>query len=163
MGNKKYISTFDSIDALLYKITELTTRGYKESDMYAVTNVADNVSMLRGKADAELRGVSVENGLKRFKPILSGEEPILDAFARMGFSEQLSRVYYNEIKAGGIALFVDIPNQNQSRARHLNESGITSEMDSSVEQGPSGEQLDGQDASQQIINNAVPRIDTRNL
>ncbi len=163
MGNKKYISTFDSIDAFLYKITELTTQGYRESEKVVVTNESDNVSMLRGQVDVEFRGVSTENWLNQFKLFLSGEEPILDAFARMGFSEQLSRVYYDEIKAGGIALFVDVADPIRSRVQRLNESGVISEMDSSVELGPSGEQLDGQDTSQQIINNAVPRIDTRNL
>ena len=94
MGNKKYISTFDSIDRLLYKITELTTQGYKESNMYAVTNMEDTISMLRGRAGAELRGVDAENWLNRFKLILNGEEPILDAFARMGFSELQSLQFY---------------------------------------------------------------------
>lgn len=163
MENKEYIGIFHSIDTLLYKITELKTQGYKESDMYAVTNKEDTVSMLRGRADAELHGVAAENGLNQFNLFLSGEEPILDAFARMGISEQRSRVYYDEIKAGGIALFVDAPNSIQSRARSLNESGVISEMDSSLELGLSGEQLDGQDASQQTIDNTVPRIGTRNL
>ena len=148
MENKKHIGTFHSIEALLYKITELTTRGYKDSDMYAVTNVEDNVSMFRGQAEMEPSGVAADNWLNRFKLFLSGDEVILDTFVRMGFSEQQSRVFYDETKAGGIALFVDAPNQDE----------IISEMDSSAERGLSGEQLDGQEkTSQQIIDNTVPQ------
>jgi hypothetical protein len=161
--NKKHIGTFHSIDTLLYKITELTAQGYKDNDMYAITNIEDNVSLLRGQADAEFRGVATENWLNRFKLLLSGEKTVLDALVGMGFSKQQSQVYYEGVKAGGIALFVDARNPIQSSEQLLDESEVISEMDSSVEWGPSGEQLDGQDASQQIIDNAVPRIDTRNL
>ncbi len=163
MENKKYIGTFHTIDTLLYKIPELMAQGYKDTDIYAVTKTEDNVSLLRGQADAEYRGVSAENWLNRFKLLLSGEKTVLDALVGMGFSEQQSQVYYEGVKAGGIALFVDARNPIQSSEQLLDESGVISEMDSSVERGPSGEQLDGQDASQQIIDNAVPRIDTRNL
>src|SRR5690349_6108433 len=105
------MGTFHSIEALLYKITELTTRGYKNSDMYAVTKVEDNVSMFRGQAEIEPSGVAADNWLNRFKLFLSGDEVILDTFVRMGFTEQQSRVFYDETKAGGIALFVDVPNR----------------------------------------------------
>jgi Heat induced stress protein YflT len=162
--NKKHMGTFHSIEALLYKITELTTQGYKDSDMFAVTKVEDNVSMFRGQGEMEPSGVAADNWLNRFKLFLSGDEVILDTFDRMGFSEQQSRVFYDETKAGGIALFVDVPNRNESRAQHLNEDEVISEMDSSAERGLSGEQLDGQEkTSQQIIDNTVPRIDTSNL
>ena len=84
----------------------MKAQGYDESDMYAVTNEEDNISMLRGQTDAELLGTADENWLDRFKLFLGGEEPILNAFSRMGFSEQQSRDYYNEVKNGGVALFV---------------------------------------------------------
>lgn len=107
MDNKKYVGTFHSIDTILYKITELKAQGYDESNMYAVTNEEDNISMLRGQSDIELLGSGDENWLNRFKLFLTGEEPILDAFLRMGFSEQQSRNYYNEVKNGGVALFIE--------------------------------------------------------
>ncbi|HJF33991.1 MAG TPA: general stress protein [Sporosarcina psychrophila] len=151
MENKEYIGTFHSIDTILYKITELKAQGYEESDMYAVTKAEDNISMLRGQTDAELLGASDENWLDRFKLFLSGEEPILNAFSRMGFSEQQSRGYYEDVKSGGIALFV--------------KSKVLDEMDSSTERGLSGEQLDGQDGNQQMMDNGgtVPSLNTRNL
>lgn len=151
MENKKYIGTFHSIDTVLYKITELKVQGYDESDMYVVTNEEDNISMLRGQTDAELLGTADDNWLDRFKLFLGGEEPILNAFSRMGFSEQQSRDYYNEVKNGGVALFV--------------KSKALDEMDSSTERGLSGEPLDGQGGNQQMIDNdgTVPRLNTRNL
>jgi len=42
VGNKKHIGILHSIDTLIYKITELTAQGYKDNDMYAVTNNVDN-------------------------------------------------------------------------------------------------------------------------
>jgi len=151
MENKKYIGTFHSVDTVLYKITELKAQGYDESEMYAVTNEEDTISMLQGQTDAELLSTTDESWLDRFKLFLSGEEPILDAFSRMGFSEQQSMGYYNEVKSGGIALFVN--------------SKALDQMDSSTELGLSGEPLDGQGDNQQMIDNdgTVPRLNTRNL
>ncbi|MBO0586646.1 general stress protein [Sporosarcina sp. E16_8] len=151
MENKKYLVTFHSIDTVLYKITELKAQGYDESDMYAVTNEEDNISMLRGQTDAELLGRVDENWLGCFQLFLSGEEPILNAFSRMGFSEQQIRGYFKEVKSGGVALVV--------------KSKALDEMDSSTERGLSGEPLDAQDGNQQMIDNdgTVPRLNTRNL
>lgn len=95
--------------------------------------------MLREQIDAELLGPPDENWLDRFKQFLSGEELILSAFSRMGFSEQQSRGYYNEVKSGVVALIV------KSKARD--------EMDSRTERDLSGKPLDGQDGNQQMIDN----------
>ena len=155
MENKKFIGTFHSIDTVLYKITEMKAQGYVETDMYAVTNAEDTISMLRGQTEAELLGAANGNWLSRFKLFLSGEEPILKAFESMGFSEQQSRNYYNEVKNGGVALFVE----DRASNNHTTGQG-SEEMDSRAEQSLSGEQLAGLDNNQQ---DTVPRINTNKL
>ena len=167
MDNKKYVGTFHSIDTVIYKIIEMKARGIDEGNMYAVTIEEDNISMLRGRSDIELLGIADENWLNRFTLFLKGEEPILDAFSRMGFSEQQSRQYYNEVKNGGVALFIE----DEASEIHLADQKsadlrrVAEEMDSGTERGPSGEALDGQNEDQQIVDNdaTVPRINTRNL
>jgi len=155
MEKKKFIGTFHSIDTVLYKITEMTAQGYVESDMYVVTNAEDTISMLRGQTEAELLDVTNGNWLSRFKLFLSGEEPILKDFKSMGFSEEQSRDYYNEVKNGGVALFVE------DRASNNQTTGQGSEeMDSRNERSLSGEQLDGLDSNQP---DTVPRLNTNNL
>ena len=75
----------------------------------------------------------------------------------MGFSGQTAKAYFHEVKDGGVALFVEdlLPHSNDAEM----------EMDSAAELGLSGEQLNGQDDQQQILENVdtVPRINTRNL
>lgn len=155
MENMKYIGMSQSIDTASQKIKELKAQGYNESNIYAITNTEENISMLRGKMDVEHHGAAYDNWLNSFTVFLNGEEPILDALSQMGFSEQQSRNYYNEVKNGGVALF--------------SEDGVTKlypdEMDSSAELGLSGEVLDGQDDNQQVVDNeaTVPRLNTRNL
>ena len=155
MEKKKFIGTFHSIDTVLYKITEMTAQGYVESEIYAVTKAEDTISMLKGQTEAELLGVANGNWLSRFKLFLSGEEPILKAFESMGFSEQQSRDYYNEVKNGGVALFVE---DRASNNQTTGQSPV--EMDSRDERSVSGEQLDGLDSSQP---DTVPRLNTNNL
>lgn len=167
MDNKKYVGTFHSIDTVLYKIIEMKARGIDEGNMYAVTIEEDNISMLRGRSDIELLGIADENWLNRFTLFLKGEEPIFDAFSSMGFSKQQSRHYFDEVKNGGIALFIE----DGASKSHLAEQKSAEnhrrfdEMDSSTERGLSGEPLDRQDENQQIVDNdpTVPRINTRNL
>lgn len=160
MDNKKYVGTFHSIDTVLYKIIEMKARGIDEGNMYAVTIEEDNISMLRGRSDIELLGIADENWLNRFTLFLKGEEPIFDAFSRMGFSKQQSRHYFDEVKNGGIALFIE----DGVAKNHLADQK-SADMDSSMERSLSGEPLDGQDENQQMIDNesTVPRINTTNI
>ena len=45
--------------------------------------------------------------MDKFMAFLSGDEPVKGAFTNMGFSEEESNRYFNEVKAGGILLYVD--------------------------------------------------------
>ena len=144
MSNWKHAGTFHSVDTVLYKITELKAQGYKENQINGVSGIEDNLTMLHGKTRIELQGGN-------------GEDHILDVFARMGFSGQTAKAYFHEVKDGGVALFVE------DLLPHSNDADM--EMDSAAERGLSGEQLNGQDDQQQILENVntVPRINTRNL
>ncbi|MCG7334796.1 general stress protein [Sporosarcina sp. ACRSM] len=144
MAMKKHVGTFHSIDTVLYKITELGSKGYVENQIYGVSGVDDMIAMLEGETEIMLQGGN-------------GEERVRDIFRRMGFSEQQAEAYFEEVKDGGVALFVE--------DEHTDSNGMQEEMDSSAEVGFSGEQLDGQDREQQLIENTetVPRIDTKNL
>ncbi|NYF23210.1 general stress protein [Sporosarcina sp. JAI121] len=155
MKNKTHSGSYQSIDEALHKITEMIALGYNESDIYVVSNTAENISMFKGKSDVEHLETADEDWLNRFTLFLNGEESILNALAQMGFSEQQSRSCYNEVEKGGVALFI--------------EGGTTKlqpdEMDSSAELGLSEEVLDGQDENQHMTDNeaTVPRLNTRNL
>ncbi|WP_342505561.1 general stress protein [Sporosarcina sp. FSL K6-2383] len=167
MDDKKYVGTFHSIDTVLYKIIEMKAQGIDESNMYAVTIEEDNISMLRGRSDIELLGTADDDWLNRFTLFLKGEESVLDAFSSMGFSEQQSRHYYDEVKNGGVALFIEngVSKSHLSEQKSDNPRSVVEEMDSSTDRSISRGALEGQDENQQIVNNdpTVPRLNTRNL
>ncbi|SIT76137.1 YsnF/AvaK domain-containing protein [Edaphobacillus lindanitolerans] len=108
MDNKKYIGTFSTEAEVLSRIDELKAQGYKEDDLYVVTNNADKVSMLRGRTDVELQGVHENQGwLDKFMNFLGGEEPVNKAFTDMGFTDEEAARYYDDARNGGILLFAD--------------------------------------------------------
>lgn len=106
MADKKFVGTFQSENQVLNKIEELKAEGYLEEDIYVVTNHADALSIVRGQTDVELKS-SDGNWLDRFMAFLNGDEPVRSAFSRMGFTEEESNRYYNEVKNGSILLYVD--------------------------------------------------------
>jgi uncharacterized protein (TIGR02271 family) len=106
MADKKFVGTFQNETEVLNKIDELKTQGYSDNDIYIVTNEADRLSIVRGETDVDLR-TPEGNWMDKFIAFLSGDEPVKGAFTNMGFSEDESNRYFNEIKAGGILLYVD--------------------------------------------------------
>jgi len=151
MGKKKYVGTYHSIDNVLYKVTELTAQGYSESDVFAVSREQDNLSILRGQTEIDLIGGHGSTWLDRFKVYVSGDEPVLDALIRMGFSEKESKMYFDEVKDGGIALFVDDEFGKQN-----------DEMDSSREPDRSGQDVEDIQLNEES-DGVTPRINTHNL
>ena len=63
-------------------------------------------SIVRGETDVDLR-TPEGNWMDKFIAFLSGDEPVKGAFTNMGFSEDESKRYFNEVKADGILLYVD--------------------------------------------------------
>lgn len=106
MKNKKFIGTFQNEEQVLNKIEELKIHGWSENDIYIVTNDTDQLSMIRGQTDVDLHSAEV-NWLDRFMTFLSGDEPVKTAFYQMGFNEDESTYFYDELKKGGILLYVD--------------------------------------------------------
>ncbi|MFD1928064.1 general stress protein [Sporosarcina siberiensis] len=106
MGNKKYVGSLHTENDVLDKIAELKDLGFKENDIYVITNNLDTLSIVRGLTDVDLR--SSEGGwLKRFISFLSGDEPVKSAFIHMGFTQEEAERYFNEVKNGGFLLYVD--------------------------------------------------------
>ncbi|NYF24443.1 YsnF/AvaK domain-containing protein [Sporosarcina sp. JAI121] len=106
MADKKYVGTFQNETEVLNKIDELKAQGYSDNDIYIVTNDADSLLIVRGETDVDLRSPE-GNWMDKFIAFLSGDEPVKGAFTNMGFTEEESNRYFNEVKAGGILLYVD--------------------------------------------------------
>lgn len=106
MADKKFVGTFQNETQVLNKIDELKAQGYTENDIYIVTNDADTLSIIRGETDVDLRSPE-GNWMDKFIAFLSGDEPVKGAFTNMGFTDEESNRYFNEVKAGGILLYVD--------------------------------------------------------
>ncbi|MGG0669979.1 general stress protein [Lederbergia citrisecunda] len=105
---KKYVGTQNKIDAALYKITELTSQGYSEDQISAVANTDDDFAELRRQTFVSLDGQGKEGFLDRFKGTFLDERPKQAKFFEdMGFSEEVADRIYNDMKDGGIAIFVD--------------------------------------------------------
>lgn len=156
MEKMKHVGTFHSVETVLYKITELEAQGYPKKEIYAVSNVQDHFEMLRTDAEVNLLDVESRNLLDHTRELFHGKDRMLQVFNEMGFSEQQAKSYYEELKEGGVALFIE------ERWK-----GPTNEtlMDSRVERGIGGEPLDGQPEEGKVYLNedTVPRIDTTNL
>ncbi|WP_438318228.1 general stress protein [Sporosarcina sp. FA9] len=124
MGNKKYVGSFQTENEVLDKIAELKNLGYKENDIYVITNNLDILSIVRGLTDVDLRS-SEGNWLDRFIAFLSGDEPVKSAFNHMGFTQEESARYYNEVKNGGLLLYVDQEYANLMQQKTDFQSGYT--------------------------------------
>ncbi|WP_339252404.1 general stress protein [Sporosarcina sp. FSL W8-0480] len=105
---KRYVGTQNKIDAALYKITELKSLGYSEDQISAVANTDDDFAQLRRQTFVSLDGQGKEGFLDRFKGTFLDNRPKqAKYFEDMGFSREEAENIYNEMKHGGIAIFVD--------------------------------------------------------
>ncbi|WP_194841604.1 general stress protein [Sporosarcina obsidiansis] len=157
MADKQYAGTFHSVDNVLYKITELEAQGYKKRHMCAVSNVRDDLKILENDTEIELIGIQEGSLWDHTRRLFNSKDEMLTIFIKMGFSKQESKTFYNDLKEGGIALFVD-KLTDEERAKSIDPH------DSASQQTTSGESLEG-DPNQEVgspIPNS-PRIDTNNL
>lgn len=106
MQEKRYVGSFMNEDEVLAKIALLKEEGHEENHIYVVTNDKDSLSIVRGQTDVDLQS-SEGNWLDRFMSFLNGDEEVRNAFSEMGFSDEDSTRYYNEVKNGSILLYVD--------------------------------------------------------
>ena len=93
-------------DEVLAKIALLKEEGHEENHIYVVTNDKDSLSIVRGQTDVDLQSYE-GNWLDRFMSFLNGDDEVRNAFSEMGFSDEESTRYYNEVKNGSILLYVD--------------------------------------------------------
>ena len=158
---KRYVGTLFSIDSALYKITELTSLGYREEQITAVTHTDDDMAQLRKQTAVPVEGRETENLLTRFTELFVNNEQ--KTFEDMGFSKTEAGNIYNEMKDGGIALFVeDVEPNGHSSVQPLSEQ---LDRDSSAAITESGEVLsDDEDIEPRDANSeSVPRVNTSNL
>ncbi|MBO0589470.1 YsnF/AvaK domain-containing protein [Sporosarcina sp. E16_8] len=106
MADKKFVGTFQNETEILNKIDQLKIQGYSDNDIYIVTNNTDTLSIVRGETDVDLR-TPEGNWMDKFIAFLSGDEPVKGAFTNMGFTAEESNRHFDEVKAGGILLYVD--------------------------------------------------------
>nr|WP_285847051.1 general stress protein [Sporosarcina luteola] len=156
----------NKIDAALYKITELTSQGYSEEQIHAVANTDDDLAQLRRQTFVALDGREEENFLDRFKGMFidNGTKQQM-IFEEMGFSKREAESIYDEMKDGGIAIFVeDVEPELAMEGRGGGEVEDT-ERDSRAQMTDSGEMLSGDNILQPRDENAgtVPRINTDHL
>lgn len=163
---KRYVGTLHKIDAALYKITELTSQGYSEEQIYAVANTDDDLAQLRRQTFVALDGREEDSFLDRFKGMFIDEKPKQEeVFEEMGFSKRDAENIYNEMKDGGIAIFVDNVEPDLSMEGRGRGEVEDTERDSRAQMTDSGEMLAGDDILQPRDENAgtVPRIKTDHL
>lgn len=102
----KNIELYDEEIKVLNRIKKLKEQGYKETDMYIITDEEENVSMLRGMTEVIIKEDD-DSIWDRFKSFLSGEDSVIDAFNRMEIQDEDKDFYYNQVKNGKILLYVD--------------------------------------------------------
>ena len=154
MSHRKFIGIFHSIDTVLYKLTEMKANGYEEENIHIFSREQDNISMLDGQTKMNLNGSYGEDWRKVFNEFLGIEEPVYNAFNSMGFSNQESKHYLDEVENGGIALFVEMTIADNSI-----------KADSSADISSSGEVMDAQGDGEQLLDSdgTTPRVKTENL
>ncbi|VEF46895.1 stress response protein [Bacillus freudenreichii] len=104
--NKKVIGVFHSEEDAIRKVEELEAQGCDVSDIYAVAKDEDDISMVRGRTNIDVRSTG-GNWFDRFVGFLTGEEPVREALHNVGLTGPEMDEYYHEIDDGGILLYVD--------------------------------------------------------
>lgn len=167
MKQKRYVGTFHSIDNVLIKITQLKSFGYTKEEILAVSNLDDNDRMLENQTDIVLATREQDGFLERMKFFFTNDEPAKEAFEQLGFNEQQTKAFYNEVKDGGVALFVlDDPKTPRHPDLFSESSKMdTNRSDSSSEISESGVPLENAGVDAEVEENAgrYPRINTNNL
>lgn len=160
----RYVGTLFSVDSALYKITELTSLGYREEQITAIAHTEDDMAQLRKQTAVPVEGREDENLLRRFTGMFMDRQQKKEkTFEELGFSKTEAENIYNEMKDGGIALFVENVEPVPQTGGHLVEEDL--DRDSSAAMTESGEVLSNEEDSEPRDANSesVPRLNTNNL
>lgn len=106
MENKTFIGVYHSESEVIAEINNLKTQGFTENDIYVIAKDKDDISMVRGRTNADVQ-TTEGSWMDRFMAFMSGEEPVRGAFRHMGLSDAEADRYYTEVENGGILLYVD--------------------------------------------------------
>lgn len=160
MKQKRYVGTFHSIDNVLVKITELKSLGYTSDEILAVSNLQDDDRMLEDQTDIVLASKETDGFLARVKYFFTNDQPAKDAFELLGFNEQQAQAFYNEVKDGGVAMFVK---DDRESPKHPNPADTSKVRDSSGETSESGVPLEHADVESEENAGRYPRINADKL
>lgn len=109
MMNNKIIGVFHSEEEVIRKVDELEAQGYKNSDICAVAKNEDDISLLRGKADIDVKTART-GWFDRFVSAMTGDQPVREALHGAGITGAEVDRYYRQIEEeNGILLYVDQP------------------------------------------------------
>ncbi|RHB45828.1 YsnF/AvaK domain-containing protein [Exiguobacterium sp. AM39-5BH] len=106
MDNKRYVGTYYQESELVSKIDELRAQGHREDDLYVVVKDKSNLSMVRGSTDAEVKETKA-SWLDRFFGVADGGDEVRHTFDKLGFSEEETARYHQDIENGGMILLLD--------------------------------------------------------
>jgi len=106
MDNKRYVGTYYQESELVSKIDELRAQGHREDDLYVVVKDKSNLSMVRGSTDAEVKETKA-SWLDRFFGVADGGDEVRHTFDKLGFSEEETARYHQDIENGGMVLLLD--------------------------------------------------------
>ncbi len=104
--NREFAGVFQSENDLLDKIHELHKNGIAEDNMYVVTKAKEDVSIVRGRTDAEIQDVDA-SWWDRFTAFLSDEQPARKALTEMDLTEDETDRYLAAVENGAFLLYVD--------------------------------------------------------
>ncbi|REB08715.1 hypothetical protein DVB69_06195 [Sporosarcina sp. BI001-red] len=104
--NREFAGVFHSETELLAKIHELHKNGIAEDNMYVVTKDKDDVSIVRGRTDAEIQDVDA-SWWDRFTAFLSDEHPARKALTEMDLTQDETDRYLAAVENGAFLLYVD--------------------------------------------------------
>jgi len=105
MEKRELYGIYDTEAQLEAEMDRLRLQGYKEEDMFIVSNKDDQYTLHRGyTATSEMEGASWWD---KFKAFLTGEDIVNDNFRRLGIDDDERERYYNELRNGKYLLYVD--------------------------------------------------------
>lgn len=100
------IEVFEREVEVINRVNTLNQQGYKDEDMYIITDDDKDVSILRGLTDIVIKEED-SSIWDRFKSFFKGDDTMTDAFNRLGLDENERQHYTNELSQGKYLLFVD--------------------------------------------------------
>lgn len=128
--NREFAGVFHSQNELLDKIHELHENGIAEENMYVVTKDKEDVSIVRGKTEAEIQKAD-SSWWDRFTAFLTDEQPARKALTQMDLTEDETDRYLAAVENGAFLLYVD-KGDFWDRSNHDNcylTSPVTEKMD----------------------------------